>query len=242
MNSEKVKEIKEALECCKQNEIEETCGYCLVCPASNWDYEKTCTIDLFQKALTLINELESENKELRNVISIANEREYRKKFTDEWRKEYQKELDKQGNGHIAGHPDFDLVYKLYFEQKDRIAELESENERLIAQRNKTYNIWVKDTEKLKDRIAELEKENDELKVDIKNSIDMQKQMLDGFKTTTKEVEENLAREIPNLLKRFTEKLKDKAIRRQEFIGELAIDDIEYVKTQDINETLKEFIK
>lgn len=66
-----------------------------------------------------------ENKELRNVISIANEREYRKKFTDEWRKEYHK----QGNGHIAGHPDFDLVYKLYFEQKDRIAELEKENEK-----------------------------------------------------------------------------------------------------------------
>ena len=43
-----------------------------------------------------------------------------------------------------------------------INELESENERLLEQRNKTYNIWVKDTEKLKDRIAELEKENKEL--------------------------------------------------------------------------------
>ena len=40
-----------------------------------------------------------------------------------------------------------------------INELESENERLLEQRNKTYNIWVKDTEKLKERIAELEKEN-----------------------------------------------------------------------------------
>ena len=69
MNSEKVKEIKEALECCKQNEIEETCGYCLVCPASNWDYEKTCTIDLFQKTLTLINELESENERLNKAIN-----------------------------------------------------------------------------------------------------------------------------------------------------------------------------
>ena len=75
-----------------------------------------------------VAELESENKELRVVVDIANERTYRKKFTDEWRKEYQKELDKQGNGHIAGHPDFDLVYKLYFEQKDRIAELENEVE------------------------------------------------------------------------------------------------------------------
>lgn len=72
-----------------------------------------------------VTELESENKELRVVTDIANERTYRKKFTDEWRKEYQKELDKQGNGHIAGYPDFDLVYKLYFEQKDRIAELEN---------------------------------------------------------------------------------------------------------------------
>ena len=117
MNSEKVKEIKEAL---KQNDDNGI--------LYEVDYKKrTCKFIHHEDILTLINELESENKELRNVISIANEREYRKKFTDEWRKEYQKELDKQGNGHIAGHPDFDLVYKLYFEQKDRIAELEKEN-------------------------------------------------------------------------------------------------------------------
>ena len=36
-------------------------------------------------------------------------------------------------GHIAGHPDFDLVYKLYFEQKDRIAELEKENTEQLKQ-------------------------------------------------------------------------------------------------------------
>ena len=76
-----------------------------------------------------VTELESENKELRVVVDIANERTYRKKFTDEWRKEYQKELDKQGNGHIAGFPDFDLVYKLYFDQKDRITELEEDKEK-----------------------------------------------------------------------------------------------------------------
>ena len=73
-----------------------------------------------------VTELESENKELEVLVDISNEREYRKKFIEEWRKEYQKELDKQGKGHIAGFPDFDLVYKLYFEQKDRIAELEDE--------------------------------------------------------------------------------------------------------------------
>ena len=56
-----------------------------------------------------VTELESENKELRVVVDIANERTYHKKFIEEWRKEYQKELDKQGEGHIAGFPDFDLV-------------------------------------------------------------------------------------------------------------------------------------
>lgn len=75
-----------------------------------------------------VTELESENKELRVVVDIANERDYRKKFNDEWRKEYQKELDKEGKGRIAGFPDFDLVYKLYFDQKDRIAELEDKIE------------------------------------------------------------------------------------------------------------------
>ena len=71
-----------------------------------------------------IAELEDVIKRLEIVVDIANERTYRKKFIEEWRKEYQKELDKQGKGYIAGFPDFDLVYKLYFEQKDRIAELE----------------------------------------------------------------------------------------------------------------------
>ena len=122
MNSEKVKEIKKAL---GQNN-----AYIpFINEHYNWDEVSYADI------LTLINELESENKELRVVTDIANERTYRKKFTDEWRKEYQKELDKQGNGHIAGHPDFDLVYKLYFEQKDRIAELEKENRQL----NKAIN-------------------------------------------------------------------------------------------------------
>ena len=124
MNSEKVKEIKESL----QQEIHLT-------EYVDRAYSENVRLDLLKDVLTLINELESENKELRVVVDIANERTYRKKFTDEWRKEYQKELDKQGNGHIAGFPDFDLVYKLYFEQKDRIAELKSENELLRSQSN-----------------------------------------------------------------------------------------------------------
>ena len=126
-----IDDIKKGLECC----LKPTVDYCADCPYNN-NGALDCDIDkMHQDVLNLINELESENKELRVVVDIANERTYRKKFTDEWRKEYQKELDKQGNGHIAGHPDFDLVYKLYFEQKDRIAELESENELLRSKNN-----------------------------------------------------------------------------------------------------------
>lgn len=117
MNSEKVKEIKKSL----QQEIHLT-------EYVDSAYSENVSLDLLKDVLALINELESENKELEVLVDISNERAYRKKFIEEWRKEYQKELDKQGKGHIAGFPDFDLVYKLYFEQKDRIAELENTEE------------------------------------------------------------------------------------------------------------------
>lgn len=228
MNSEKVKEIKEKL----QEEI-------FIANSFGDKLRKVPTKEL-ENLLTLINELESENdtlhtnlceyrrenKELGSIISIANEREYRKKFNDEWRKEYQKELDKQGKGHIAGFPDFDLVYKLYFEQKDRIAELENENETLrnakVVYENVDY--CYEDLKKAEKRIAELEKENETKTDTIANLLKKQE-----FYEKDK-------------LKQFAERLKEKAIRRQEFVGELAIDDIEYVKTQDIDELLKEYKK
>lgn len=72
MESEKVKEIKEALWCCNQNEIEDTCKYCSYCPASDWDYENECFIDLFQKTITLIDELDSENEKLLEAIESLN--------------------------------------------------------------------------------------------------------------------------------------------------------------------------
>ena len=146
MESEKVKEIKEKL----QEEI-------FIANSFGDKLRKVPTKEL-ENLLTLINELESENERLLGVIDIDNEREYRKKFNDEWRKEYQKELDKQGNGHIAGYPDFDLVYKLYFEQKDRIAELEKENETktdTIANLLKKQEFY--ETEKLKQFAERLKK-------------------------------------------------------------------------------------
>ena len=117
-----------------------------------------------------------------------------------------------------------------------INELESENERLKHLNNsislgadlhaESYKQEIteleEETQQLKDRIAELEKENAKYKQ----------------KLTTNQWVQEIRNES---LKQFAERLKMKAIRRQEFIGELAIDDIEYVKTKDIDKTLKEFI-
>lgn len=98
-------------------------------------------------------------------------------------------------------------------------------------------------ERLKTLIHDLREENKELKQDLKKSIDMQKEMLDGFKLSTKEVEENLAREIPNLLKQFAERLKKKIVSMKwarEDTNEKLIKQGATIKA--IDKTLKEFLK
>lgn len=155
MNSKKVKEIKKALKCCSEGKCEkcligkkdirkcidilfkdtltlinelESENERLMKLQSRGGYRVAELGIENQQLKDRIAELEDEIERLETVVGIANERTYRKKFIEEWRKEYQKELDKEGEGHIAGFPDFDLVYKLYFEQKDRIAELENTEE------------------------------------------------------------------------------------------------------------------
>lgn len=58
MNSEKVKEIKEALEYCSNHSVSECSN---VCP---YDKYTRCRTELTKDSLTLINELESENERL----------------------------------------------------------------------------------------------------------------------------------------------------------------------------------
>lgn len=84
--------------------------------------------------INLIHCLQDEIKEYETLFDISNERKYRKMFNEEWKKEYQKELDEQGESVIAGFPDFDLVYKLYFEQKAEI-------ERLTEREKFLENAW-----------------------------------------------------------------------------------------------------
>ena len=64
MNSEKVKEIKKALECCSKGE----CG--VWCPRfDKKNINHTCQDDMNADALNLINEVESENKSLQDLCN-----------------------------------------------------------------------------------------------------------------------------------------------------------------------------
>ena len=83
MNSEKVKEIKKALENCQKNN-------CLDCPY--FIDEKSCRAnDLLLDTITLINELESENEKLKEYIK-GNEADA-KAFVNGWHKDLKKELE-----------------------------------------------------------------------------------------------------------------------------------------------------
>lgn len=77
----------------------------------------------FEDVIDYVIDLQSEVEEYEAVFDLYNNRKYRKMFIEEWKKEYQKELDKQGEGVIAGFPDSDYVYRRYFEQKAEIEQL-----------------------------------------------------------------------------------------------------------------------
>lgn len=139
MESEKVKEIKKSLACCKQNEIENTCEYCGNCPASNWDYETECNVELFQKALTLINHQDFQISTLK--VQFAN---------------LEKELKKEQIKHLYYRQDSQF-------KESRIAELEKENKNktdTITDLLKKQEFYEK--EKLK-QFAEMLKDNPKIK-------------------------------------------------------------------------------
>ena len=133
MESEKVKEIKKALECCS--------GDCTKdCPLfgynKNNDYKTLCRDVLIKKSLTLINELESENERLNNErseVAIKN--------------------------HRLALQNIELLDENQ-QIKDRIALLEKDNELLrnakVVYENVDY--CYEDLKKAEKRIAELEKE------------------------------------------------------------------------------------
>ena len=119
MESEKVKEIKKALEYCKYR-------MCDVCPRLRQEpsQEEDCRLDIIDKSLTLINELESENERLRKerdkyIVEnkdIEESNTYANKFLEKNKEENQ-------------------------QLKDRIAELEKEN-KIVKEMLSKYGVCV----------------------------------------------------------------------------------------------------
>ena len=68
MNSEKVKEIKKALECCLNPKL----NCCNDCPYNNNGRLSCLESEMLKDALNLINELESENERLKTQLAQAN--------------------------------------------------------------------------------------------------------------------------------------------------------------------------
>ena len=215
MNSEKVKEIKKALECCINNKG------CRFCARGNLPYDlDECRLVLTNDILTLINELESEKDNLYNLNqNLISDKQVLMHENERLKAEKQK------------------VVK--YMKTDNFAKLKKEDMYWGYQMG--IGMLSHEIDRQKDQIAELEKENGELKQHI---TEVEKGIINIAKERNKK--EELASKFIDCyydsLKQFAEKLKRKAIRQQEFIGGLAIGSIEYVKTQDIDKTLKEFLK
>lgn len=156
MNSEKVKEIKKALEHCGEKVT------CQGCPEYNnepvIDWFK-CKENLLQKTINLINELESENIQRQKLIDAYSEENER--LYDDIHKKGMKGLEEQNEKNLI----------LIDNQKDRIAELEKENKDYYDRLNnlQTYidnheEIWKSNTTNALKQFAERLKENNKIKV------------------------------------------------------------------------------
>lgn len=119
MNSEKVKEIKKALEYCSNHSVSECSN---VCP---YDKYKRCRTELTKDSLTLINELESENERLNKSDTSKEESfiEYYNLYRDFKRENQQlknriAELEKENKSKTDTITD--LLKKQEFYEKDKL--------------------------------------------------------------------------------------------------------------------------
>ncbi len=220
MDSEKMKEIKKALECmsglCKDS-LSSICFECEI--DKKYDEESAC-----KEALTLINELESENKKLeQHKRELQGGQQDLQQVIRELKKriaELTKELEKEQINNL--NCDTELQYK-----EGRIALLEKDNELLrnakVVYENVDYCYeYLKKAEK---RIAELEKE-------IEENAFYSKGYAQGIKNTYEVV-------IPDKLKQFAERLKDNP-KIKKIVDEGWL--VSYVELCNaVDETLKEFI-
>ena len=115
MNSEKVKEIKKCLVFCKDR-------LCEVCPRLKQEpnQEEDCRCALIEQSLTLINELGSENKELKK---------YRCDWLNSEKMHLQADMEDTEFELASSNRILEKVSKENQQLKDRIAELEEHKEK-----------------------------------------------------------------------------------------------------------------
>ena len=120
-------QIVKALECCANNEKDNTCRYCSECPASNWeldDEECDCMHSMYTRSISIINrqkeEIERWQKFGYTVGELARDRKEEigrlKKEKETARSEAIKEFAERLKGHIVQTccvvtDDVDGIYK-----------------------------------------------------------------------------------------------------------------------------------
>ena len=117
--------------------------------------EESFTLEDYLELGNKLYDSQEEIKEYEELLNLQNNREYAKRYLEERRKEQPNLL----------YPDYDEIYKRYYEQKDKIKQLEEENER-ISNLYKTYeeanDLWIKKCDNYKSKIDEAIEYNYEL--------------------------------------------------------------------------------
>ena len=118
------KEIIKALECCSGEKA------CYDCPLYV-EIEKVCTATVASEAFKLIKFQQERIEDLEILTGLQRKRKYYNKFVKEvWQKERGK----------LSYPDFDEIYKRYFDQQAEIEKFKNENQILNQKRVDIFEI------------------------------------------------------------------------------------------------------
>ena len=124
-------EIIKALECCAS-------GNCGKCPLKNKRSYTVCESIMAKEAFALIEQQQEHIEDLEALTTLRNKRKYYNKFVTEV---YQKE---KGELH---YPDFDEIYRRYFEQQRMI-------DALIARQQSLQKHFADKTDKIVEELRE----------------------------------------------------------------------------------------
>ena len=147
------KEIIKALECCSGGDINKSqWEICSPCPYFD---DGNCTDLLKENTLNLIKRQQEYIEEIEAIVGLQRKRKYYNRFVKEvWQKEHSK----------LSYPDFDEIYKRYFDQQAEIEKLKNKNQILNQKRANIFEIanahergYVKAIKDFQEKLKELYK-------------------------------------------------------------------------------------